>query len=402
MKKLLIVLAVLAVSAGVAIASVRTAPPVTDEPTGPQGRNSVIFFYDNVEGGNTGWTHGDFTADPSRWHVDTYMAYSGSSWWCGTFEYDSDGGYGNGWTEYLNVPATVVSGYPILDYAYRVDSETDYDYTWVEAESLGAYVNLNKGYCNVLGNPIPWTVATGWYVGTMDNPVKARFKFVSDPAWSDQAGNNTVGGAFACDNVRLYDYSTGTVFFYDDVESGGLCIPWKPGVPAGDYWHIQQSCKSAGTYIPQHVWSPSYPDTSYVPPNVKNWLMAPMVDISAAYGCTMSWRFHWGLGADNSYWSEELYVDGTWYNMGGWGGDICDNYGPTYACAGSTGGVIIDALLPASQVSYRWTVFTDEAGCGPDACNTAGLFVDEYRVWGSTEPSPVESTTWGKVKSLYR
>jgi hypothetical protein len=149
------------------------------------------------------------------------MAYGGSgySWWCGTFDYDYDGGYGDMWDDRLNLPAVDLSSalYPILTFAYRHDSERGYDNTWVEAESLGVFRSLNRGYEGVA----PWTDIGmyGYVLSDYDNPFVARFRFLSDVAWSDEDGLYlSEGGAFACDNIKIYDYWTGLVSFYD---SGG-------------------------------------------------------------------------------------------------------------------------------------------------------------------------------------
>ena len=43
----------------------------------------------------------------------------------------------------------------------------------------------------------------------------------SDGAWSDQDGLYlSVGGAFMCDDIQIWDYYSGTVYFFDDIESG--------------------------------------------------------------------------------------------------------------------------------------------------------------------------------------
>jgi hypothetical protein len=410
MKKLLIVLAVLALGAGMATAKLQVVPPATatDEISSrTPGFPTTEIFYDNIESGNQGWTHGDYTATyVPQFHVDSYMAYTrGNSWWCGNFTSgpggapDPDGGYGNGWIDFLKVPSTVVSGYPIVDFAYRADSEVAYDFSFVQAESGGVYVDLNKGWAGL----IPWTQTTGFYLGNKDNPAIVRFSFKSDGAWSDAGGNNTVGGGFACDNIRLYDYSTGTVFFYDDVESGGLCIPAGPAT-AGDYWHIDQTCAAASM---SHVWSVAYPDTSFVQPNIQNWLMSPLVDVSFAETCSLSYRRQVACQTDdNDFWTEELYVDGSWYDCGGWWGDICDANGAIYICYPSPiqgkKTWILDALMPATQVGFRWTFYTTDDGTGPDLCNHAGYYLDDFRVFGYCPPDAVAPTTWSKVKSLYR
>ena len=63
-----------------------------------------LYFYDDLESGASWWTHGNLTASVvARFHLSAYCAYDGSlfdedrSWWCGTLDYDDDGGYGNGY-----------------------------------------------------------------------------------------------------------------------------------------------------------------------------------------------------------------------------------------------------------------------------------------------------------------
>jgi hypothetical protein len=141
MKRLVIVLAIMALFAGMATAKLTVATP-THELEGPNRLNTV-FWFDDIESGVNGWTTEDFSAGAApHFHVDTYMAYEGTySWWCGTFDYDADGGYGNSWDDRLVIPTVDLTGatYPILTYAFRHDSETGYDYTYVQAESLGVF-----------------------------------------------------------------------------------------------------------------------------------------------------------------------------------------------------------------------------------------------------------------------
>jgi hypothetical protein len=382
----LVILAFFFISTG--FARVEMVPPPGGDEGGSRtpGYPSTIVFYDNIEHGNTGWTHGDYTASAApHFHVDTYMAYGGAghSWWCGTFNYDADGGYGNSWTDFLKVPSTVVSGYPIVDFAYRTDSEAGYDFSSVQAESGGVYVNLNKRWTG----KVAWSQVTGFYLGNKDNPAIVRFKFTSDTGYSDADGIYlSVGGGFACDNVRLYDYSTGNVFFYDDVESGGLCIPGTPGVVGGDFWHIEQCCKAASM---SHCWAVSYPDTSFVQPNLGNWLMSPVVDVTGATTCTLSYRrsFNVPTTGGNDGWTQEIIVDGVSYAAGSWWGDVCNTNGAQYVCypLPTQGRQVwtLDALMPANTVAFRWTMWTDETGCGPDICNSAGIFLDDYKVYGA-------------------
>lgn len=367
---------------------------------------SHVVWLDDIESGTNGWTHGDFTATAvPHFHVDTYMAYSGSSWWCGTFDYDANGGYGNNWDDRLDVPSTDWTGYsyPIISFEYRCDSEYGYDFTFVQAESVGGWVNLNRGYTGTSS----WG-SGAYYLGNRDNPAVCRFLFQSDLAYSDADGlYESVGGAFACDDITIYDLNTTTQLFFDDVEGGGLCVPSVPPT-AGDFWHIATSDCQA--FSPSHCWAVASPGTSYVQPSLLNWLQTPLVDISPysrANSCTL-WTVmqFWVPGASGAGWTEEVTTDGgtSWFLTGAWYGDQCtgSGWGP---CDHGLFAIDLTPYLPGTNlVAVRWTMQTPSAGLSADAgCtyDSAGLTLDD--TWLQVDwDTPVEQTSWGKIKSFYR
>jgi hypothetical protein len=359
---------------------------------------NTVFWSDDMEGSVSGWSTVDNTAFVTpHFHVDTYMAFAGHSWWCGNFDYDVDGGYGNNWDDRLNIPATDWTGatYPLLEFECRYDSETDYDFTYVQAESSGVFVNLNRGYTDVKD----WTIQD-FYLGNMDNPAVCRFRFVSDGGYSDEDGNwLSVGGGFMCDDVKIYDYTTGDVFFLDDVESGGLCTPATSGIVAGDYWHVVVDVCSS--YSPTHSWwCGDDADTSLIPPNLNNSLITPIVDISDALTCTLRMAIHTEVPTvDNDVWINSVSIDGgTWYSLGAWWGDFgsCNGWG-----SNGLNGEPLDAFLPAATVQYKITFMTTDNGCGPGVAGGAGINVDDTRFEGVDE-SAVEPKSWGAIKFLYR
>jgi hypothetical protein len=387
------------VACGAANAHQPSMAPVRAPVEHPRWPNT-LYFFDNMESMAPGWTHGDFTATATpHFHVDSYLAYAGSySWWCGTFAYNASGGYGNSWDDRLNVPDTdwTTYVYPVLQFAYRNDSEPGYDFSYVQAESGGAWVNLNRGF----DGPHSWGVA-GYFLGDKDNPAVCRFRFVSDGAWSNEDGlYPSVGGAFMCDNVEIFDYYTSTTLFYDDVESGGLCTPAIPAA-AGDYWHlIENKCKAwSGSYC----WACTSVDTAgYVPPGVQNWLRTPSVDIAGAITCTTDFVIQFFVETvDNDYWIEEVSLDNaaSWTQLHAWWGDQCDSgYSP---CDHFAGGDDISSLLPGTRLLHRWTMYTTDNGCGPDVCGCAGITLDDVSFYG-VDVEPVESTSWGHIKAIYR
>ncbi|MBD3347889.1 MAG: hypothetical protein GF400_01685, partial [Candidatus Eisenbacteria bacterium] len=394
----------------------------------PPGRQGTIVWYDDLDTGAPGWTHGDLTADAEpRFHVDAHNAWDDGtpaddySWWCGVLDagYPGGDGYGNDWNERLELPpielgTSVVEhtswgaikamylrpdergrlgharagdlrrderpghrrlpeptpaemprrdgrpSAPVLTFSYRHDSEPGYDFTWVEVESAGAWVALNEGYDGSSGG---WQEADELPLSGYGDPVNLRFRFRSDGAYSDADGlYDSDGGAFSVDNIRVFDSVTGEVHFLDACDGGvGLCTPLAPE-PAGDYWHLEATlCRS---YSPPHAWSVAWPETTYVQPNLRNWLQTPVIDASDhawSDGCTafavirMYMAPHWG-----GYWAEESSTDGgqTWVRRNTWcshqctwGYDACQPFLDTvpvwdYSQSGS------------AQVAVRWIVYT--------------------------------------------
>ena len=399
MKRLVIVLAIMALFAGMATAKLTVATP-THELQGPS-RDNVLFWFDDMEGDVSGYSSADFSEGASpHFHWDAYMAWDGMSWWCGNFDYDADGGYGNSWDDRLVIPTLDLSlaTYPILTYAFRHDSETGYDYTYVQAESLGVFVDLNRGYDGTQ----PWTDIGlyGFILQTYDNPLNARFRFLSDGAWSDEDGlYASVGGGFACDNVKVFDYFGGYVYFYDDGESGGLCVP---GIPAtsGDWWHIiDRACPAYSD--PHSWWCGDDADTSLTPPNLNNSLISPPVSVVGSVTCTLRMLLHAEVPTvDNDYWTEEVTVDGgaNWIMTGAWWGDFaqCDGWGTS-----GIAGVNISSLLPGTAFQFKLTFYSTDNGCGPGAAGGAGVMLDDTWLEDWTG-SAVEEQSWGSIKAMYR
>jgi hypothetical protein len=367
-------------------------------------RSPVIIFFDDMEAGTNGWSHVDNTALATpKWHLDTYHAYDGTySWWCGELNpaFTGGDGYGNSWNQLLNIPETDIGAatYPILDFAYRCDSEVACDFTYVEAESGGVYVKLNRGFNGV----VAWTTFPGAAIGpgTYDNPFNGRFRFVSDSGWSDEDGlYDSDGGGIQVDNVKIYDYFGGTIYFYDDCEGGGLCVPSVPSA-AGDYWHqIDRECPAYSD--PHSWWCGDDADTSLIPPSLNNSLLSPLIDVTGVTVCTLRFLLHAEVPTvDNDYWLEDVSTDGgaTWYMVGNYWGDFaqCDGW-----ATHGLNGIDIGPYLPGTSFQFKLTFVTTDNGCGPGVAGGAGITLDDTWVEDWTG-SPVERTTWTKIKSLYR
>jgi hypothetical protein len=58
---------------------------------------------------------------------------------------------------------------------------------------------------------------------------------------------------------------------------------------------------------------------------------------------------------------------------------------------------------PFSTVEAVFVMNTTENGCGPGGGGDAGFFIDDLTFWiNYDEPVPVNETSWGSIKSMYR
>ncbi len=406
MRTLAITLAVLFLCLGTAAAKHEPSVPADELPE--PGRSSTVFWFDDMEGDVSQYTTIDFTALVSpHFHVDTYMVYEGThSWWCGNFDYDSDGGYGNGWDDRLVIPEVDLSGatYPILTYAFRHDSEVGCDFTYVQAESHGVYVDLTQPYDGAQ----PWQniAVYGFIIADHDNPLIARFRFISDGANSDEDGLYVSdGGAFMCDIIKVFDYFGGYTYFYDDAEGGGLCTPSIPGA-AGDYWHVIDDPNPA--YSDPHSWwcgDDAYPNL--VPPRLVNGLYTPVVDLVCATECTVHFAIHFAIPTvDNDFCGYYGTCDGVnYYSFGTWWGDM----GLTgwdfmsYAVGYDVGQLCSGPHLQAA--GFLWVMHTPDNGCGPSSASPAGIAIDDVWMEGidcGTGLGAAEELSWGHIKAIFR
>jgi hypothetical protein len=368
-------------------------------------RGNEILWFDDIEGNVGGWHSVSLaTWGRPRFHLDTYMAYEDSfSWWCGSFEYDADGGYGNSWDQRLSIPTVDWTDYiyPVLTFAFRCDSEAGHDFTYVQAESNGVFVNLNLGYDGTR----PWLDLGlyGYVVRRHDNPFTGRFRFRSDGAWSDEDGLYlSTGGAFMVDNIRLYDYYTGYTFFLDDGESGGLCWPESPWCPAS-WWHVIEDPEPA--FSDPRCWWCGCDDTpELVPPNLMDGLFTPYVDISSVTACTCHFAIHFAIPTvDNDYVTYNATADGwTYYQIGAYWGDFgtLDGWDATAYDVGFD----VGQFCPPGNFTlarFLWIMYTTDNGCGPGAAGDAGVMIDDVWMEGPSATATKE-TSWGAIKAMYR
>jgi hypothetical protein len=399
----LVALALLHAASAIALQTT-TALPGVFVPQMHGQRSPTIIFFDDMEDGDNGWTHADNTAGAvARFHLATHLAYDGEYSWCCGYEDPSligGDGYGNDWDQLLYLPPIDLAGaaQPVLEFAYRTDTESEYDFARVEAEMGGAFVDISPG----LAGEIAWSLHPPVAVGPAiyDDPLRLRFRFVSDAAWSDEdGGHDSDGGGFHVDNIRVYDSQGGATLFQEDCESGGLCTPAVPPA-SGDWWHLaQRSCAAySGS---QCWWCGDDGDTSLIPPNLDNSLTSPPIDVSSSSICTLRFLVHAEVPTDDGdFWTEEISTDGgmTWYMTGAWWGDFgqCSSW-----ATHGINGIDLSPYLPGDVLMFRISMHTTDDGCGPGLIGSAGLMLDDTWVEDWTG-SPVEHTSWGAIKAMYR
>ncbi|MHC4575562.1 MAG: S8 family peptidase, partial [Planctomycetota bacterium] len=177
---------------------------------------------------DTGVAYQDYPA-PEHWHISSYKAYNGHSWWCGLNNpgWVSPPGYGDGWKDYLqrSFDLTEASGTVTFSYQYRHDLEltrgVPYDKAFTEISTDGgeSWTTLRTytGMSKVKGK-VGWKAESLDLTGHAGSNVLIRFRVWTDEIYSDADGYFNSDGAFFVDEIKLEDGSG--ILFYDDVESG--------------------------------------------------------------------------------------------------------------------------------------------------------------------------------------
>lgn len=190
--------------------------------------NQVLGEWDFEDGSGgpdpQGWTMHDLTAQAGPFtHVDDFAGLGGGAYtplqgakslWCGLrpgpCEYATLPGYGNFWGDRFESDPLATSGNVIVDFNIRYDTEPGYDYVRLEYRSIS---NVWRNASEFTGNGETFATAN-IPADSLAGVARLRFRFFSDPVYSDEDGNYPTNGAFILDNLRVRD-ATGTVDFQD-------------------------------------------------------------------------------------------------------------------------------------------------------------------------------------------
>jgi hypothetical protein len=380
----------------------------------PHDRSWFEVFREDWENGGVGWTFEDRSGRPSDFHVSEYYAYNDGeepnySYWCGTFDYDADGGYGDGWNGILELPEIDLTDgvNPRLSFRYRHHSYTypdESDLTRVQVKHLGEYREL-VAYA---GNSGGWQQQPPLDVQPFDNPLQVRFYFRSGIERSDETGAyNSVAGAFHVDEIRVHELG-GDDYFYDDVEdSVGLCT--SVDVPGGGVVPhlIELPCRAYSDPTCVTVTPPG--DTTYVPPNTFISATSPPIHVEWAENdqCRMYYAgCHCGVGDITDERVFQVSVDDgvTWIRVAYNDWETTEHHFCGEFSLPGQEGFDISSFLPAYTLRLRLSILTDETGIGPGAGGAAGSFIDDIWVttWNWTGVQEDLPSSWGTIKAIYR
>ena len=208
---------------------------------------------DGFHGGMEGWTGWDLTASPvtffrrlssddPRWQgsacVGAAAGFGGTySYWVGVFPAESDSlcfatgkGYGNAWHVCLEHSFDYSGGPANLSFAYRNDTESGFDYTHVYCDTAGSSSVEITSFTGAVSGTASLPLTQGIELPRVPKPIKIKFCFDSDGAWSDQDGlNPTDCGAFALDDVSIQGAITHSTDF-ESSNDGWVLSPYPAGL----------------------------------------------------------------------------------------------------------------------------------------------------------------------------
>ncbi len=179
------------------------------------GTDTFVIANYTFEGPNgkpawQGWESVDRTALGTGvyWHVsgvDVPLGGRSKAMWCGvdsTAEFPCAPGYGNNWWQLFSMSEAIpVQGNVTISCLASWDTEPDYDYFHLEYMRDGSWRQLASFDGTEQGRLLVYTVPAANHNGT----IRFRFRFSSDPIYSDEDCAYDSHGAARVDNIVIAD-----------------------------------------------------------------------------------------------------------------------------------------------------------------------------------------------------
>jgi hypothetical protein len=400
-------------------------------------------FFDNFETDTMGWSVTDMAVQPPYWHIDTYNAYSGRSFWCGTAT-DVEGwvdppGYGDGWAQFLISPeidlSAVTADSIVLTYwqnnrleapdpgddwdcinvwitTVTTDSSWNFDnWIYIFPDTIrypGTGYNVDSPYSWKYiglvpdGTYIPgWGGIKDWHRVAFDlsaykgQKVKLAFIGTSDAAQSDQSHQSAVNyhGMWYLDNIAVDTVTAGGNSghaFFEDCEAG--MGDWYAHSKVPQYfWHRTNRM----AYSPTTSWWNGNESTGKYKWGQSDAMTSPVIDLSevrntdACYADFKTWLDIPDDGTDpnglNDWYKIEFSADS--------GRNWVDNFGINIDASKTW--VDHSTFYQVNLANYIGKTVMIRIGVGTDGDNNVGegMYVDDFIVWGKTrDPLPPAST----------
>ena len=400
---------------------------------GNTSRYEVVHYQETFESGATGWTHYDGGVSPNNWHIYNNGDAQANVWWMGDPALASGaniGGYYDHQYLVLDTPArTITAGATNLTFKMRHNVEapgasggydgwdsinlrvsTDGGATWTVLTGTPAYHFQNSyafGFEHGEGMGVPgWGgVTTGWVNATfnlsayVNQSVKIRFAFASDPAYS-------TGDAAAMYGVMIDDIAFGG-YTNNGVNDGQMT--WSSLVPlGGDLWAVSTDPLAPS---PTHVMKNQNANGSYNV-NMMNYLVTPPIVLPSSGDIRCDFMIKGNFTDPNTfpevdYFGWEISVNNgiTWYAMSNPYGDPAgSNYVYSDApaeWASMTESYTLDGLITdyaGETAQFRWYFKSDA-----DTPAGTGIMIDDFKIYNDifiAEPENLEATVNGANVTL--
>lgn len=427
-------LALLLSSTSVLFAKTRPKPKFISSPEFLSAKSTLdTVFFDNFET-EKGWTNTDMAVQPPYWHIDTYNAYAGHSFWCGT-NTDTVGwveppGYGDGWAQFLISPeidlSSVTADSIILNYWQNnrleaPDPGDDWDCINVWVTTVSTDSSWNFDHWNIIypdtfrfpgtgynvdqpyswkyiglvpdGTSIPgWGGIKGWHQVAFNlsaykgQKIKLAFIGTSDAAQSDQSHITAVTyhGMWYLDNIAVDTVSAGGIkgaTFFEDCE-GGMGQWYAHGKVPQYYWH--KTTRRANS--PTNAWWNGTDSTGVYKWGQSDAVTSPIIDLSEVRNTDPCY-------VDFKCWLD-IPDDGTdanglndWYKI-----ETSADSGRNWV---DDNGINIDSskiwtdhsvFYQVNLANYIGKTVMIRVGVGTDGDTHVGegMYIDDFIIWGKT------------------